>query len=180
MGRPTVLILRLNLPMSKYDPSPKAVRKSPASRPSCVANLDELEPEAYEREKDGVAGKSWDLGEAAGTRLLGVDVTEIPPGKKSSHLHHHSLKEEFFYVLSGRCRLRLGDEQLELRPGDAVARPAGTGVAHQFSNPYDAPCRVMMLGVQAGPGVADVVEWPELGRAMTMDADGVRKVVRRP
>ncbi|MDE2290772.1 MAG: cupin domain-containing protein [Elusimicrobia bacterium] len=165
--------------MSKYDPAVRSPRKAVPTRPDCVVNLDELEPEPYEREQDGVAGRSWDMGEAAGARLLGADVTEIPPGKKSSHLHHHSLKEEFFYVLSGRCRLRLGEETVELRPGDAVARPAGTGVAHQFSNPYEEPCRVMMLGVQAGPGVEDVVEWPELKRAMTVDAEGKRKVVRR-
>lgn len=165
--------------MGKYDPAPKPVRRPASARPDCVANLDEIEPEAYEREKDGIAGKAWDLGEATGSKLLGIDVTEIPPGKKSSHLHVHSQKEEFFYVLEGRCRLKLGDREHELRAGDAVARPAGTGVPHQFSNPFDRPCRVMMLGVQAGKGVEDVVEWPELKRAMVVDPDGARKLVRR-
>jgi hypothetical protein len=37
----------------------------------------------------------------------------------------------------------------------------------------------MMLGVQAGQGVEDTVEWPELGRAFTMDAEGNRKIVKR-
>ena len=166
--------------MGKYDRAPKGARKTAASRPACVANLDEVEPEPYERAKDGVAGLAWDLGEAAGTRLLGVDVTEIPPGKKSSHLHAHSLKEEFFYVLSGRCRLRLGPDEVDLRPGDAVSRPAGTGVPHQFHNPHGEPCRVLMLGVQAGRGVEDVVDWPELGRQLVLDAEGSRKIVRKP
>jgi uncharacterized cupin superfamily protein len=165
--------------MGKYEPSAKGPRRQGTARAACIANIDELEPEPYEREKDGLAGKSWDLGEATGARLLGADVTEIPPGKKSSHFHTHSQKEEFFFVLSGRCRLRLGKEEHELRPGDAVSRPAGTGVGHQFFNPYAEPCRVMMLGVQAGKGFEDMVEWPELGSGMRVDEDGKRKLIRR-
>ncbi len=165
--------------MSKYDPKAQHPRSAADPRPACIANLAEIEPETYDREKDGVAGKSWDIGEATGAKLLGIDVTEIPPGKKSSHLHSHSHKEEFFYVLEGRCRVRLGNEEHELRPGDSLARPAGTGVPHQFHNPYDAPCRVMMLGVQAGKGVEDVVDWPELNRELVVDAEGARKIVRK-
>ena len=120
-----------------------------------------------------------DIGAATGARLLGVDVTEIAPGNKASHLHSHSLKEEFFFVLSGRCRLLLGEAEHDLGPGDAVSRPAGTGVCHQFHNPFSEPCRVMMLGVQAGPGISDVVDCPELGRSLVIDASGGRKIERR-
>lgn len=161
--------------MGKYNPAPGSPRRAGDDRDPCIANLDGVEPESFERA--GVAGVTWDLGAATGTRLLGADVTEIAPGKKSSLFHSHSHKEEFFYVLSGRCRLRLGDKEHDLRPGDAVSRPAGTGVCHQFSNPFEEPCRVMMLGVQAGRGVEDTVAWPELGKAFVMDAEGVRKIV---
>ena len=37
----------------------------------------------------------------------------------------------------------------------------------------------MMLGVPTGKGVEDVVEWPELGRAMIVDENGERKLVKR-
>jgi len=163
--------------MGKYDSAKGELRKSPVQRDPCIANLDEIAPESYDR--PGIAGTSWDLGAATGSGLIGVDVTEIPPGRNSSHFHSHSHKEEFFYVLSGRCRLRLGDKTHELCPGDAVSRPAATGVCHQFQNPYEEPCRVIMLGVQAGKGVEDTVEWPELGRAFVMDAEGVRKIIKR-
>lgn len=163
--------------MGKYDES-AAAKNAPrrSGRPECVVNVSDVPAEPYERAVDGIAGAARDIGEAAGTRLIGIDVTEIPPGKKSSHLHHHSRKEEFFYVLSGKCRLKLGEAEYDLGPGDAVARPAGTGVAHRFSNPFAQTCSVMMLGVQAGPGVEDVVEWPELRRAMIVDADGKRSI----
>jgi uncharacterized cupin superfamily protein len=163
--------------MGKYDAGPPGRRRADA-RPECIANVSDVEAEPYDRAKDGIAGSARDIGEATGARLLGIDVTEIPPGKKSSHLHSHSHKEEFFFVLSGRCRIRLGEAEHELGPGDAVSRPAGTGVPHQFLNPYAEPCRVMMLGIMAGRGVEDTVDWPEIGRALVIDPDGNRKVVR--
>jgi uncharacterized cupin superfamily protein len=165
--------------MGKYDAAAKPVRKDGPKRDDCIANIDEIEAEPYEREKDGLAGVTWDLGAATGARLLGIDVTEIPPGKKSSTYHCHSLKEEFFYVLSGRCRLRLGAAEHELRAGDAVSRPAGTGVPHQFHNPFAEPCRLIMIGVNGGKGVEDVVEWPDLGRLLVFGPDGERKLVRK-
>jgi uncharacterized cupin superfamily protein len=149
-----------------------------APRPSCIKNLAEVEAKPYDRGKAGVAGIARDIGEAVGTRLVGVDVTEIPPGKNSSYLHAHQSKEEFFFVLSGRCRVRLGPEVHELGPGDAVSRPAGTGVPHQFQNPYAEPCSVLMLGVMAGRGVEDEVSWPELGRAAVIDPEGGRSMRR--
>ncbi|MBA2778085.1 cupin domain-containing protein [Halomonas kenyensis] len=47
--------------------------------------------------------------------------------------HYHSTAHEAFGVLSGWGRLRLGGEQgddLELRTGDALVLPAGTGHCH--------------------------------------------------
>ncbi|MBI5200468.1 MAG: cupin domain-containing protein [Elusimicrobia bacterium] len=165
--------------MGKYDPQPQSPRAAADRRAPCIANLSEISVESYDREKDGIAGRTWDLGEATGSKLLGIDVTEIPPGKKTSHLHAHSHKEEFFYVLEGKCKLKLGAEEFDVRAGDAIARPAGTGVPHMFFNPYDAPCKVMMLGVQGGQGVEDVVDWPELKRELIITADGARKVARK-
>lgn len=162
--------------MSKYDPPAQPMPASRDGRPACIRNVADIPPEPYERGKDGIAGSARDIGEAVGTRQLGVDLTEIPPGKKSSHLHSHSLKEEFFYVISGRCRLKLGEGSWELKPGDAVSRPAGTGVPHQFDNPFAEPCSVLMFGVQAGPGVSDVVDWPEIKRRLVLEKDGKRRL----
>ena len=38
----------------------------------------------------------------------------------------------------------------------------------------------MMLGVQGGKGVEDVVDWPELKRELQVSPEGERKLVRRP
>ena len=165
--------------MAKYHAEAKSLPPSASGRPSFIRNIDEIPEEAYERGgATGIAGASKDVGGAVGTRLLGLDVTVIPPGRKSSYLHRHSLKEEFFYVLSGHCRVRVGAAEYDLRPGDAVSRPAGAPEPHQFFNPFEEPCSVMMIGVMAGRGVCDVVEWPELKRILEIDERGERKISR--
>ena len=139
-------------------------------RPDCVKNLSEVTAEPYDRK--GISGVSRDLWEALGSKLIGIDVTEIAPCSKSSYFHCHDQKEEFFYVLSGRCSLRLGEETHELAVGDAVSRPAGTGICHKFINTFNEPCSILMLGVMAGEGLTDVVHWPELKRLVVFDAEG--------
>lgn len=147
-------------------------------RPDFIKNVSALKPEEYERKQDGIAGISRDIGAALGTDKLGVDVTTIRPGKKSSLLHHHKFKEEFFFVLDGRCRIRVGPAVHDLNPGDAVSRPAGTGVPHQFFNPYPKPCDVLMIGVMAGKGVTDEIVWPEIRAKAKVSAAGKRKLIR--
>jgi len=147
-------------------------------RPSFIRNLTEIVAQGYEKKADGIGISSRDIGAAVGTERLGVDVTTIRPGKKVSRLHHHKHKEEFFYVLEGRCRLRVGMEVVELAPGDAVSRTAGTGVAHQFFNPFPKPCEVLMIGVMNGKGVADECVYPENRLAVRTSAQGKRKLVK--
>ena len=167
--------------MPKYlPPKGPAPAKRAGGRPPCIANVAEIPAEAYDRGPSSIAGVSRDIGAAVGTERIGVDLTEIAPGRKSSYLHHHEHKEEFFYVLSGRCKVQLGEQTWELGPGDAVSRPAGTGHAHQFQNPFAEPCQVLMFGVMAGEGVEDVVDWPELKRKLFIDAAGARKIVKQP
>jgi uncharacterized cupin superfamily protein len=57
---------------------------------------------------------------------------EVAPGKEATAQHCHSVEEEIFVVLGGDGVLLLGDEELPVRAGSVVARPAGTGVAHLF------------------------------------------------
>lgn len=165
--------------MPKYrkpDDAPPAA--STTGRHPNIRNISEMTPEPYDRGPAGIAGIARDIGETVGTRLIGIDVTEIPPGKKSSHLHTHSHKEEFFYVISGKCRIKIGDEEFDLSQGDAIARPAGTNVPHQFSNPYQESCSVMMMGVMAGKGMEDTVNWPELKRVLVIDENGNQRIIK--
>ncbi len=47
------------------------------------------------------------------------ELAELPPGARAG-THVHSRTEELFYVLSGRARIGLGDETVEVGPGDAI------------------------------------------------------------
>jgi mannose-6-phosphate isomerase-like protein (cupin superfamily) len=55
----------------------------------------------------------------------------LPPGGATTP-HYHPQTEEIYYVLEGTARMRLGDEEREVRPGDAIAIPPGQ--VHQIVN----------------------------------------------
>lgn len=68
---------------------------------------------------------------AGGLQSHSVAQVLLPPGK-ASRRHYHPVAEESYYILAGQARLELGEEVVQLGPGDAVAIPAGT--AHQIDN----------------------------------------------
>ncbi len=74
-----------------------------------------------------------DIGRAAGSVTVGLNITEIDPGRRSHPFHCHSAEEELFYVLDGSGAVRLGRDEHAVGPGHVLARPAGTGVAHEFA-----------------------------------------------
>jgi mannose-6-phosphate isomerase-like protein (cupin superfamily) len=55
----------------------------------------------------------------------------LPPGK-SSLLHYHPEAEESYYILSGRARLLIGEEEVLVVAGTAVLIPALQ--PHQITN----------------------------------------------
>ena len=55
----------------------------------------------------------------------------VAPGVTTA-LHFHCRAEEIYFVVSGRGRMRLGEEWRDVGPGDAVAIPPGE--VHQITN----------------------------------------------
>lgn len=104
-----------------------------------------------------------ELGEAAGSRSMGVTVERLLPGRRSSFTHAHLREEELVYVLSGRPVLRWiapGDEprETELLPGDFVAFPAATGIAHTFWNRTEEEAELLVIGERR---VDERITYPE-------------------
>jgi uncharacterized cupin superfamily protein len=94
---------------------------------------------------------------------LGVNVSRVPKGHSSCPFHSHQREDEVFYVLSGRGVFRYGDTLRDIRAGDCIACPAGTGIAHQFANPFDED--LVFLGI--GPSDPDeVCVYPDSGKVM--------------
>src|ERR1700741_3881459 len=74
------------------------------------------------------------LGDHAGLKNFGVNLTRIVPGGQSSYRHAHSRQDEFVYVLEGEVVLETDAGAQQLRAGMCAGFPAGTGDAHRFVN----------------------------------------------
>jgi mannose-6-phosphate isomerase-like protein (cupin superfamily) len=69
-----------------------------------------------------------------------------PPGEEPMwiaplHLHHHD--DEAWYVLQGTLSVRVGDEIVTAKQGEAVIVPQGT--PHTFWNPSSEPTRYLII-----------------------------------
>jgi uncharacterized cupin superfamily protein len=87
-----------------------------------VAHWDEVE--AHGRAK-GEMDASWQwLGNAAGTRGVGVNRVRVAPGKLPTPPHSHGASEELYFVLSGSGLAWQDGEVHEVRPLDCVIQRA--------------------------------------------------------
>jgi uncharacterized cupin superfamily protein len=101
-----------------------------APRPPTIVALADVEVTV--QDKGRVHRVRRDLGRAAGSVLSGMKHVEVPPGRRSSTRHCHSLEDEIFVVLAGGGTVLLDDDATAVRPGSVVYRPRGTSVAHTF------------------------------------------------
>ena len=103
------------------------------AKPPCpIVNIAdvELQPRPPAFAASGDAAQRFDarmgmVGTRIGARLLGYNITAVPPGKRAFPLHNHMVNEEMFFVLEGNGELRLGDATHPVRAGDIIALPAG-------------------------------------------------------
>ena len=64
----------------------------------------------------------------------------LPPGAATQE-HYHPKTEEIYYVLEGTGLMRIGDEEQDVKPGDAIAIPPGQ--RHTILNNGDMPLRFL-------------------------------------
>ena len=69
----------------------------------------------------------------------GVSYLRFAPGAKA-HGHRHKRQEEIYVLVSGSASMKVGDDELELRPFDAVRVPPQ-----------------VMRGIKGGPDGAEVI-----------------------
>lgn len=86
------------------------------------------------------------LGDHAGLKSFGVNITRILPGGQSSASHFHTEQDEFIYVLEGRPTLESGQHRQVISPGMCVGFPAGTGTAHRFVNETASDVVLIVIG----------------------------------
>lgn len=105
------------------------------------------------------------LSEAVGLQRTGLHVMRIPPGKESFAFHTHRCEEEFMYVLSGRGVAEIGDQVVEIGPGDFLGFPTPS-VGHHLRNPFDEDLVYLSGGERRAVEIAD---FPKLGKQMVRD-----------
>lgn len=87
--------------------------------------------------------------DSAGTHgTVAVVEYESVPGGKGPPPHRHGAHEECFYVLSGVLSMLVGDEVLQVMPGEFVV--ASRFVPHTFWNSSTMPCRFLATFSPAG------------------------------
>ena len=96
-----------------------------------------------------------------GSGRLGMNLTRVPPGRSACPFHTHQIEDEAFFVLSGRGVLRYGDALREVGPGDCIACPAASGIAHQLANPFDEDFVYLAIG---GNSANEVCTYPDSGK----------------
>jgi uncharacterized cupin superfamily protein len=114
------------------------------------------------------------LGQAAGAKLTGFSVYELPPGETAWAYHYELNREEWLIGVAGEVVVRTpaGDETL--RAGDVTCFPAGAEGAHQVRNDSDAPARFAMPS--SWPGDGYVAVRPDSNTALIV-GPGFRRIV---
>ncbi|HMH18833.1 MAG TPA: cupin domain-containing protein [Burkholderiales bacterium] len=113
-------------------------------------------PEPY---KTRVAGRHRRrLGDAAGLKNFGVNLTRLDPGAESSMRHWHTKQDEFIYVTEGEVTLVTDAGRQKLTPGMAAGFPAGKADGHQLVNETDKSAVYLEIGDRTpgdGAGYSD-------------------------
>jgi uncharacterized cupin superfamily protein len=99
------------------------------------------------------------LGAAAGSQMLGANLSEVAPHSVSFPFHYHCATEEAIFVLSGHGVARIGEARVAVGPGDWLAFPVGPEHAHQMINEGDEP--LVYLCVSASLQKVDIVGYPD-------------------
>jgi quercetin dioxygenase-like cupin family protein len=85
-------------------------------------------------------------GEETGGSLTAIENVIAP--NDGPPVHTHAQEDEFWFVIEGRLRFKLGDEIAEAPAGSFVFVPRGT--AHSFQNIGNEPARILVMFTPSG------------------------------
>ena len=75
-----------------------------------------------------------------------LNANILNPGMAIDPVHNHEDVEQIWYILSGVGKARVGDEEREVREGDAVYLPPQ--VPHTMKNTGTYPLRFLAIGAK--------------------------------
>ena len=137
------------------------MKDSPRPHP-LVRAADRAAEQTFSHPLNPVSGGSGvSLSDAAGLERVGLNFIRVPPGKEANIHHAHQCEEEFYYILSGRGVIEIGDEEHEIGPGD-FAGFATPGVGHLLKNTSDDEDLVYLAGGERKR--VEVAAFPKIGK----------------
>lgn len=126
--------------------------------------------------KAAVAGRRRQrVGNAAGLKNFGVNLTTLEPGSQSALRHWHSDQDEFIYILQGEVVMVTNEGEQMLSPGDMAGFAAGVENGHHLINRSDVPALYLEVGDRAAP---DRVEYPDDNLFFALTENGQRRFAR--
>ncbi|SIS65231.1 Uncharacterized conserved protein, cupin superfamily [Roseivivax lentus] len=108
-----------------------------------------------------------------GLQRLALYIARIPPGQESFLYHRHERDEEFLVILSGRGLAQIGEDEIEVGPGDIMAFPAPHGPPHHLTNPFRDDLVYLMGGESSG---FDIAHYPRIGKQLVFSRSEIRLV----
>ena len=116
------------------------------------------------------------LGEHAGLKNFGVNLTRIEPGGQSSARHSHAKQDEFIWVVEGEVVLETNEGSQALTAGMCAGFAAGRGNAHRFVNKTEKDVVLLVVGDRTVP---EEVSYPDIDMHLRIGADGASSFTRK-
>ena len=116
------------------------------------------------------------LGDFAGLKNYGVNLTRILPGGQSSYLHAHTRQDEFIYVVEGEVVLETSAGSQTLKSGMCAGFPAGSGTAHRFLNKTTRDVLLLVVGDRSA---GDEIAYPDIDLHARFDQGGTYRYTKK-
>jgi mannose-6-phosphate isomerase-like protein (cupin superfamily) len=87
--------------------------------------------------------------------LIGISYQRLAPSFRIPWGHTHKTQEEVYVVLSGSCRMKVGDDVIDMKPWDAVRVHKDTMRSFE-AGPEGA--ELIAIGAPGGPGDAEMAQ----------------------
>lgn len=118
------------------------------NRPSFIGNYLEFldEDDACYAGSDELLSIGSAVGKKLGLIKIGIHIETLLPGRRTSWPHAESDEEEFGFVIEGHPEVWIDGTLHALGPGDFVAFPSGTGIAHTFLNNCTSTVKLLVGG----------------------------------
>jgi uncharacterized cupin superfamily protein len=106
------------------------------------------------------------LGDLTGLTGIGFHLIDVEPGHETTEHHGHHHEDECVFVLAGTATAFIGEEAIEIGPGDFIGYRKG-GLAHSIKNTGAETLRCIVVGERLAHDVGD---YTRLGKRIYRNA----------